>query len=386
MQLDMLDASDRDVVLEQSHGGLVATPATTMVDVLESAAAGAPGRDRRWFPMTAELTYAELHRRANRLARWLIRTGVGAEDVIGLRMSASIEFVIAMLAVLKAGAAYLPIDPAYPPDRIEFLVSDSCPKLVIGPQEFDTARSAAAQLSDATPTDTDRLRPLLPGHLAYVIYTSGSTGRPKGVAVPHNAIAEHVTGFIAEWSMTADDNLLQSSSVSFDASLLDIFVTLSLGAQLIVPRPDAFGDIGYVAGLIRRHRVTVLHMVPSMLRTVLMLPEVGEWRELRCVPVGGEVLTGEVADKFAEYFDAELRNHYGPTEAVVCSTHMPVHGPQGSGVVPIGLPNRNVYAYVLDEAIAAGSRRGDRRAVPRGQSVGARIPGTSGVDGGPIRR
>ena len=345
--LDMLGANGRDVVLEQSHGGLVATPATTMVDVLESAAAGAP-EATALASDDGRLTYAELHRRANRLARWLIRTGVGAEDVVGLRMSASIDFVIAMLAVLKAGAAYLPIDPAYPPDRIEFLVSDSCPKLIIGPQEFDTARSAAAQLSDATPTDTDRLRPLLPGHLAYVIYTSGSTGRPKGVAVPHNAIAEHVTGFIAEWSMTSDDNLLQSSSVSFDASLLDIFVTLSLGAQLIVPRPDAFGDIGYVAGLIKRHRVTVLHMVPSMLRTVLMLPEVGEWRELRCVPVGGEVLTGEVAARFAEYFDAELRNHYGPTEAVICSTHMPVHGPQGSGPVPIGLPNRNVYAYVLD--------------------------------------
>jgi mycobactin peptide synthetase MbtE len=187
--------------------------------------------------------------------------------------------------------------------------------------------------------------------LAYVIYTSGSTGQPKGVAVSHHAIAEHIDGFIAEWSMTAEDRLLQSSSVSFDASLLDIFVTLSVGAQLIVPRPDAFSDIAYVADLISRHRVTVLHMVPSMLSTLLLLPQVSEWRALRHVPVGGESLPGEVAEKFASYFDAELRNHYGPTEAVVCSTHMRVEGPQGTRVVPIGVPNRNVYAYVLDEEL-----------------------------------
>ncbi len=147
-----------------------------------------------------------------------------------------------------------------------------------------------------------------------------------------SAIAEHVECFAAEWSMTAEDRLLQSSSVSFDASLLDLFITLSLGAQLIVPRPNeggAFGDIAYVADLISRHRVTVLHMVPSMLSTLLLLPQVFDvdaWRQLRHVPVGGEALPGEVAEKFAGYFDAELRNHYGPTEAVVCSTHMRVAG------------------------------------------------------------
>src|SRR6185437_8631061 len=128
-----------------------------------------------------------------------------------------------------------------------------------------------------------------------------------GVGVSHRAIAEHVDGFIAEWSMTAQDRLLQSSSVSFDASLLDIFVTLSLGAQLVVPKPDALADIDYVADLIDRRRITVLHMVPSLLSTVLMLPQISEWRQLRHVPVGGEALPGEVADKFATYFDAELR-------------------------------------------------------------------------------
>ncbi len=348
--LDMLGVGERDTVLEQSHGELVATQATTMVAMLESAAA-ARGAAVALVSDEAELTYDELHRRANRLARWLVGQGFGPDDIIGLRMTTSIEFVVAMFAVLKAGAAYLPVDPAYPDDRIEYLVTDAGPKRVIGLREFDAAEKAAAPLSDVALTDADRPRPLRPEHLAYVIYTSGSTGQPKGVVVSHRAIAEHVEGFIAEWSMTAEDRLLQSSSVSFDASLLDIFVTLSLGAQLIVPKPDAFGDIGYVTELISRHRVTVLHMVPSMLSTLLLLPQAEQWRALRHVPVGGEALPGEVAERFAGYFDAELRNHYGPTEAVVCSTHMRVTGPQGTRVVPIGVPNRNVYAYVLDEEL-----------------------------------
>ena len=351
--LDMLGTGARAGVLAQSHGELVATPATTMVAMLEAAASETTGTPDAVALVSdeAELTYAELHGRANRLARWLIGQGFGADDIVGLRMTTSIEFIVAMLAILKAGAAYLPIDPAYPDDRIEYLVTDARPRTVIRRQEFDAAEQAAAQLSDAALSDADRLSPLHPEQLAYVIYTSGSTGQPKGVAVSHHAIAEHVDGFIAEWSMTAEDRLLQSSSVSFDASLLDIFVTLSLGARLIVPKPEAFSDIPYVADLISRHRVTVLHMVPSMLSTLLMLPQVSEWRALRHVPVGGEALPGEVADKFASYFDAELRNHYGPTEAVVCSTHMRVTGSHGARVVPIGVPNRNVYTYVLDEEL-----------------------------------
>ncbi len=346
--LDMLEAGEREAVLALSHGDLVPTQATAMVGLLESVASARP-EAVAVVSDEVRLTHAQLHSRANRLARWLVGQGIGTEDIIGLRMTTSVEFIVAMIAVLKSGAAYLPIDPAYPQDRIDYLVEDTGPRIVLGPAELEAAEWAAAHLSDATLTESDRLRPLRPDNLAYVIYTSGSTGKPKGVAVSHRAIAEHVDGFVAEWNMTADDRLLQSSSVSFDASLLDIFVTLLLGAQLVVPKPDAFGDIPYMADLINRHRVTVLHMVPSMLSTLLLLPQVGEWRALRHVPVGGEALAGEIADKFAGYFDAELRNHYGPTEAVVCSTHMDVKGPQGSGVVPIGVPNRNVYTYVLDQ-------------------------------------
>ncbi len=296
-----------------------------------------------------ELTYGELNRRANRLAHWLIGEGVGTEDVVALRLSNSVEFVVAVLAVLKSGAAYLPIDPAYPDERIDFLIEDAKPRLVLGRVELDAAEEQASGAAEHDPSDADRLRPLRPGNLAYVIYTSGSTGRPKGVPVSHAAIADHLVGFIGQWGMTSRDRLLQASSVSFDASLLDVFVTLTLGARLIIPRAGGFSDLAYIAGLMPRYGVTVLHMVPSLLRTFLSLPQVSDWRTLRFVPVGGEALLGEVADRFAGVLDAELRNHYGPTEAVVSATHMPVRGPQGGRIVPIGGPNRNVDLYLLDE-------------------------------------
>ncbi|WP_051499013.1 non-ribosomal peptide synthetase [Nocardia sp. BMG51109] len=351
--LDMFGSRDRAGILEQSHGELVAAEPTTLVALFERSVAAAP---RAVAVVSApdgdrEFTYEDLDRRVNRLAHRLIRQGVGTEDVVGLRLTTSMEFLVAVLAVLKAGAAYLPIDPSYPGERIDYLTADARPGFVLDRAELAAAEAAAATLPEDGPTDADRVRPLRPDNLAYVIYTSGSTGTPKGVPVSHAAIAEHLEGFCAQWEMTARDRLLQSSSVSFDASLLDLFVTLSLGACLVIPKPDAFRDFPYVADLITRCGVTVLHMVPSLLRTFLMLPDVHQWRALRHVPVGGEALHGEVADRFAGVFDAELRNHYGPTEGVVSATHLTVEGPQGTRIVPIGHPNRNVYAYLLDERL-----------------------------------
>ncbi|MEU2257149.1 amino acid adenylation domain-containing protein [Nocardia xishanensis] len=348
--IDILGDADRAELLAVSHGPLVETPPTTLVAVLEERVAAAPAHIAVASD-DVELSFDALNRRANRLAHWLIGRGVGAEDIIALRMATSVEFIVASIAVLKAGAAYLPIDPAYPADRIDYLLSDAAPTLALDADALAAAEAEAVDRPEADPYDTDRRAPLHPSNTAYVIYTSGSTGKPKGVPVPHDAIAEHLACFNAEWDLTPQDRVLQSTSVSFDASLMDIFVTLAAGARVVVPRPNAYRDIPYVADLVTRHGISVLHMVPSMLATFLVLPEVNDWRTLRHVPVGGEALPGEVADRFATQFDAELRNHYGPTEAVVCSTHMPVDGPQGTGIVPIGVPNQNVYLYLLDEAL-----------------------------------
>ncbi|MGN2641651.1 non-ribosomal peptide synthetase [Nocardia takedensis] len=349
-ELDMLGEVDRRELLAISHGAEVPEEPTTMVAMFERRVAATP-EAIALVSDEVELTFAGLDARANRLAHHLIGLGVGPEDLVALRMATSVEFVVSVLAAQKAGAAYLPIDPAYPAERTEYLLADARPTLTLDAESLRAAEAAAADAPDRAPVDADRTVALHPGNLAYVIYTSGSTGKPKGVPVPHEAIAEHLSGFVAEWDLTPDDRVLQSTSVSFDASLLDIFVTLSAGARVVVPKANAYRDIPYLADLVTRHGVTVLHMVPSMLATLLVLPEVNDWRTLRRVPVGGEALPGEVADRFAAQFEADLRNHYGPTEAVVCSTHMEVRGPQGTGIVPIGLPNRNVTAYLLDEAL-----------------------------------
>lgn len=355
-ELVVFSETERARILALSHGELVETPPTTVVDLFQGRVDATPGAVAIVAPghdgvPDVELTYDGLNRRANRLARNLIEQGIGAEDIVAVPIATSVEFVVAVLGVLKAGAAYLPIDPANPEERIGLIDRDARPVSVLDLVALATAEQSAVAQSEQDPTDTDRVRPLRPGNLAYLIYTSGSTGKPKGVPVSHAAIAEHLEGFCAEWTMTSHDRLLQSAPVSFDASLLDIFVTLTVGACLVVPKPGAFRDIPYIAELIARCGVTVLHMVPSTLGTFLLLPEVSEWRALRHVPVGGEALRGEVADRFAGVFDAELRNHYGPTEAVVSATHLSVEGPQGIRTVPIGVPNRNVYVYVLDERL-----------------------------------
>ncbi|GAA5082333.1 non-ribosomal peptide synthetase [Nocardia iowensis] len=348
--LDLLGETGRKDVLAISHGALVDEQPTTMIGMFERQV-GATPEHIALVSDAVELSYRALNERANRLAHWLIRAGVGPEDLVALRMATSVEFVIAVLAVQKAGAAYLPIDPAYPSERTEYLLDDAAPALTLDVAAVVAAEQEAAALPDHNPVDADRTMALHPSNIAYVIYTSGSTGKPKGVPVPHDAIAEHLSGFNAEWDLTPQDRVLQSTSVSFDASLLDIFVTLTAGARVVIPKPNAYRDIPYVADLVTRHGVTVLHMVPSMLATFLVLPEVNDWRTLRRVPVGGEALPGEVADRFAAQFDAELRNHYGPTEAVVCSAHREIDGPQGTGIVSIGSPNRNVYLYLLDDAM-----------------------------------
>lgn len=348
-ELDILGA-DRAAVLEVSHGPLAETVPTTLVTQLQARVAATPGSPAV-VSDEIELSYAELNARANRLAHWLIGSGVGPEDIVALSLATSVDFVIAAWAILKSGAAYLPIDPGYPAERIEYLLDDARPRLLFTESAYAAAVAAAAQLPDTDPADSDRVAPLHPANIAYVIYTSGSTGRPKGVPVPHAAIADHLASFAAEWELTPADRVLQSTSVSFDASLMDIFVTQYVGACVVIPKPNAYRDIPYVADLVSRQGVSVLHMVPSMLATFLMLPEINNWTTLRHLPVGGEALPGEVADRFTARFEARLRNHYGPTEAVVCSTHMPVEGPQGTGIVPIGAPNQNVHLYLLDDAL-----------------------------------
>ena len=346
--------AQRDRQLELGRGQRASHSPTTLVAEFESAVAAFPeanavlqASDDGFVP----LRYAELNRRINRLARWLISRGIGPESVVGVVMESSTDFVVTVMAILKAGGAYLPIDPDNPASRIDFLAHDGAPVLVLDSDAFVAAESESSNQPDHNISDEDRLGPLRPDNLAYLMYTSGSTGRPKGVAVSHRAIADHVRSFRAEWSMTSDDSLLHTLSVSFDATLLDVFVTLTLGASLVIPVPGRRADLPHLAEIITAQQVSVVHVSPPLLNELIALPDVSDWRSLRHVAVGGDVLSTELSMKTLGCLDAALRNHYGPTEAVVSATHHEVNPADFDRAVPIGIPNQNVDVYVLDSAL-----------------------------------
>lgn len=346
-ELDMLGEEDRSWLDTVSCGPDFAGPPITLGALVADRAALTPD-SIAVVDDHGRYSYAEINARANRIAHHLIAAGIGTEDKVAVLLGRSLDLVVIALGIAKAGAAYVPVDPEYPPDRIEFILGDARAKLVI--REPLTPEELAGR-PDTDPTDADRVRPLRPESLAYLIYTSGSTGLPKGVEVAHAPIAEYLTWFGQEYGIDDTDVLLQVASPSFDVSIGELFGTLGNGARLVIPRPDGLRDIGYLTDLLQREGVTAMHFVPSLLGLFLSLPGVNQWRTLRRIPIGGEPLPGELADKFHATFDALLHNFYGPTETVVNSSRYKVEGTQGNRIVPIGSPNINTTIRLLDDAL-----------------------------------
>ncbi|WP_167315955.1 non-ribosomal peptide synthetase [Rhodococcus opacus] len=345
--IDLLGA-DRARVSDWSRGARAPAATRTLPDLVQARIAETPDAVALVLD-DLRISYAELGARANRLAHWLIAQSIGPEDLVALPFGRSVEMVVAALAVVQTGAAYLPIDPTYPADRIEYLLTDARPTSTL--DDLDAAEAAAQDFPATPPTDADRVRPLRTANLAYVIYTSGSTGLPKGVAISHAAIVEHFEWMEREYVAYSDDALLQVASTSFDVSVGEIFGTLFGGARLVIPKPDGLTDIPYLTTLLRTEHVTAMHFVPSLLGLFLMLPGAEEWTSLRRVPIGGEALPGELADKFTATFDAMLHNFYGPTETTLAATRFKVEGAQGTRTVPIGTPKANTEVYVLDPVL-----------------------------------
>jgi mycobactin peptide synthetase MbtE len=344
-ELDLLDDAGAAWLRAVSNGEVFSTPPASLPELVEAQVARTPDavavvHEGRHY------TYRELNASANRVAHWLIEQGIGTEDRVAVLLDKSPELVITALGIVKAGAVYLPVDPTYPADRLAFILADSDPKLVLREPV-----SALERHRSDDPTDADRVRPLRPDNTAYLIYTSGSTGLPKGVPVTHRPVGEYFVWFGGEYQIDATDRLLQVASPSFDVSIGEIFGMLICGARLVIPRPDGLRDIGYLTDLLRDEAITSMHFVPSLLGLFLSLPGVNQWRTLRRVPIGGEALPGEVADKFHATFDALLHNFYGPTETVINATRYRVEGKQGTRIVPIGRPKINTQIHLLDDRL-----------------------------------
>ena len=343
--LQLLSDDDTAWLRQASYGPAFDTPPATITDLVEAQARRTPEATAVVYE-GRHFSYREINESANRLAHWFIDQGVGAEDRVAVLLDKSPELVVTALGVLKSGAVYVPIDPTYPQDRLDFILGDCDAKIAVREPVTGVDGYRAEN-----PTDEDRVRPVGPANTAYLIYTSGSTGLPKGVPVPHRPVAEYFVWFKDEYRIEADDRLLQVASPSFDVSIAEVFGTLACGARLVIHRPDGLRDIGYLTDLLRDEGITAMHFVPSLLGLFLSLPGVNQWRTLQRVPIGGEALPGEVADKFHATFDALLHNFYGPTETIINATRFKVEGRQGTRIVPIGKPKINTQIHILDDAM-----------------------------------
>ncbi|MDI3385098.1 amino acid adenylation domain-containing protein [Streptomyces sp. B-S-A8] len=350
--------AERALVLDEFNATARDVPPTTLIGPIEAQAARTPDAPALVFDGST-LTYGELNARANRLAWHLAELGVRPGALAAVAVPRSLDLVVALLAVAKAGGAYLPLDPDYPAERLAHMVEDARPAVVIA----DTAARVPAgvgvpavvlqglDVSGELPVNPPRA--LTPQHPAYVIYTSGSTGRPKGVVVPHGAIDNRLRWMQAEYPLGPGDRVLQKTPSGFDVSVWEFFWALRVGATIVMAAPGGHKDPAYLARTIREQAVTTCHFVPSMLQVFLAEPGAADCTGLRRVFCSGEALPRETVQEFGRTLpEVELHNLYGPTEAAVDVTYHPCDTrPAVAGPVPIGKPVWNTRLYVLDAAL-----------------------------------
>ncbi|MEV4561989.1 amino acid adenylation domain-containing protein [Kitasatospora sp. NPDC049285] len=365
-ELDLLSEPERLRVLEEWNDTTHPLPHTTLTAMLEEQALRSPEAPALVAGST-RLDYAELHARANRLARALVERGAGPDRPVAVALHRGTAMVVSLLAALKAGAPYLPIDPELPEGRIALMLEGARPACVLADARTAEALPAAAdvkplvlddpqverelaELPAGPLTDAERTAALDPRHLAYVIYTSGSTGVPKGVGVPHLGIVNRLRWMQERYRLGADDRVLQKTPFGFDVSVWEFFWPLLTGAALVVARPGGHRDPAYLAELIAAERVTTVHFVPSMLDVFVQEPTAAACAGvLRRVVCSGEALPTAVQDRALELLGAPVHNLYGPTEASVDVTHWDCL--PGQDPVPIGRPVHNTRVYVLDAAL-----------------------------------
>ncbi|HKT02322.1 MAG TPA: amino acid adenylation domain-containing protein, partial [Rugosimonospora sp.] len=350
-ELDLLGEAGRRRVLEQ-WGGAPYGPAERLVpDLFTDQVRRTPEATAlvhgRWA-----VTYAYLDGQANMLARRLVAAGIGPESVVALALPRGADLVLAILAVVKAGAAHLPIDPELPADRIGFMLADARPALVLATSVTATVLDApdvpVLWLDAPDPTsypsdtvvDADRTAPLRAGHPAYVIYTSGSTGTPKGVVVTHAGLPATARAHIDTLGIAPGSRVLQFASASFDASVWEIWGALLSGAALVVPAGTALAGDALAAAL-TEHGITHATLPPAALTDLSPPPDLAH------LALAGEALPADLVSRWAPLLD--MHNAYGPTETTICAT---ITGPLAPGDAPsIGRVIRGSRLYVLDAAL-----------------------------------
>ncbi|MFD3622513.1 amino acid adenylation domain-containing protein, partial [Streptomyces sp. NPDC058676] len=354
--VDLLDGDERVRILTDWNDTAHPLPGRSLPELFETRAQHTP-EAVALVHGTTRTTYGELNARANQLARLLVQRGIGPEQYVAVALPRSTELVVALLAVLKTGAAYLPVDPEYPADRIAYVLDDARPSLVLttgGLDDripgsdvprllLDQARTSALPVANLH--QRERTAAPREDHPAYVIYTSGSTGRPKGVVIPRRALDNFLAAMAHRLDLTADDRLLAVTTVGFDIAGLELYLPLLSGASIVLADRDEVRDPDALRTLIAREAVTVMQATPSLWHALAAEPD-DALKDVRAL-VGGEALPTALAQTLSAV-TASVTNLYGPTETTIWSTASDVTADTS---VSIGRPILNTRVYVLDRAL-----------------------------------
>jgi amino acid adenylation domain-containing protein len=305
-----------------------------------------------------QLTYCELNARANQLAHYLRKLGVGPEVLVGICVERSLSMIIGLLAILKAGGAYVPLDSSYPKERLAYMLEDCQPGVLLTQQQLveslptHKAKVICIDSNWQLIADENTENPacnITVDNLAYVIYTSGSTGKPKGAMNTHRGICNRLLWMQDAYQLTAADSVLQKTPFSFDVSVWEFFWPLITGARLVVAQSEGHRDTSYLVNLILQQQITTLHFVPSMLQVFLEAEGLEKCQSLVRVIASGEALPVQLQQRFFNRLDAQLHNLYGPTEAAVDVTFWQCKDSViNQKTVPIGHPIANIQIYLLD--------------------------------------
>ncbi|PRP97400.1 Linear gramicidin synthase subunit D [Enhygromyxa salina] len=355
-RLEMLAPREREALVELNRSTDASAPSCCLHELVWAAARRHPDAvavrmplESEGFASGPELRYAELERRASALAARLRERGVGPESCVGVYLHRSIEMVVAVLGILEAGGAYVPLDPCYPPKRLAFMLDDSNAEIVVTDAALrGTLARTRAQLVDldeelAQASERRELPAPSPDTLAYVIYTSGTSGRPKGVLVPHRGAVNLIHAAIKLFEVDAHSRVLQQASLSFDASVLELFMALASGATLVLADRSVLLSPPSLTRLLEVQHITAVAATPALLE---LLPR-ERFEELRALTVGGEACAGEVVTHWAR--DRRLFNVYAPTEASIFCTQHRCEGIYNAPP-PVGRAIANVEVHVLSNA------------------------------------
>jgi len=361
-ELPLLTEAERHQILIEWNNTAVDYPYNKCLHHLfEEQVTRTPNQTALIFPTdeieTQQLTYQELNQKANQLAHYLQKQGVGPETLVGLCVERSLEMVIALLGILKAGGAYVPLDPTYPQKRLAFMLADSQTSILLTQHHLITTLPTHQATTIYLDHDWDKITEesitnpntiMTADNLAYVIYTSGSTGKPKGAMNPHCAVSNRILWMQDVYQLNESDRVLQKTPFSFDVSGWEFHWPLQVGASLVIAQPEGHKDSSYLVKTIVEQQITTIHFVPSMLQIFLDDPDVQTCISLKRVICSGEALPYELQQRFFEYLDTELYNLYGPTEAAIDVTYWSCNPNSERKIVPIGKPISNIQIYLLD--------------------------------------